>query len=236
MPRRHCACCAGSGGSTPADGVLDRIAVGLGADVPVCLRSRPMRMRGVGEILAPAPALPRMRAGSGQSGRAAGDRVGVSGARRRLLSEARRCPMRGRTPRTMAAGLSGLTNDLEAPAISLAPAIGDVLRAIAATRGCLLARMSGSGATCFGLFADARRRPRLRRQTRAARLVELGRVAGGVSDVRQVFRLYAQRVPTYHRTGLARVLLGRRQVVRQRILIPSFGGSSPPAPAMDIAH
>jgi 4-diphosphocytidyl-2-C-methyl-D-erythritol kinase len=56
----------------------------------------------------------------------------------------------------MAASLSDLANDLEAAAIQLVPSIDDVLHAIAATPGCLLARMSGSGATCFGLFADAR--------------------------------------------------------------------------------
>ena len=43
-------------------------------------------------------------------------------------------------------------NDLEPPAMSLAPVIRKVLEAIAAQPGCLLARMSGSGATCFGLF------------------------------------------------------------------------------------
>jgi 4-diphosphocytidyl-2-C-methyl-D-erythritol kinase len=45
-------------------------------------------------------------------------------------------------------------NDLEAPAIALQPVIGEVLKAIAALPGALLARMSGSGATCFGIFAD----------------------------------------------------------------------------------
>jgi 4-diphosphocytidyl-2-C-methyl-D-erythritol kinase len=58
------------------------------------------------------------------------------------------------TPPQMAATLSGLTNDLEAPAISLVPTIRDALRTIADRPGCLLARMSGSGATCFGLFAN----------------------------------------------------------------------------------
>ncbi len=55
----------------------------------------------------------------------------------------------------MALWLADRKNDLEAPAIRLVPSIGEVLHAIAAMRGCLLARMSGSGATCFGLFADA---------------------------------------------------------------------------------
>jgi 4-diphosphocytidyl-2-C-methyl-D-erythritol kinase len=46
-------------------------------------------------------------------------------------------------------------NDLQGPAVALCPAIGEALAALRATPGCLLARMSGSGATCFGLYADA---------------------------------------------------------------------------------
>ena len=53
------------------------------------------------------------------------------------------------------AWLDGQANDLEPAAISLHPVIGDVLKALRATRGCTLARMSGSGATCFGLFDGA---------------------------------------------------------------------------------
>ncbi|NBQ75757.1 MAG: 4-(cytidine 5'-diphospho)-2-C-methyl-D-erythritol kinase, partial [Acetobacteraceae bacterium] len=55
----------------------------------------------------------------------------------------------------MAADLARMSNDLEAPAISLCPAIPKVLAAISASPGCLLARMSGSGATCFGIFPNA---------------------------------------------------------------------------------
>jgi 4-diphosphocytidyl-2-C-methyl-D-erythritol kinase len=55
----------------------------------------------------------------------------------------------------MAADLSGLTNDLEAPAVGLAPVIGEALAALLADETCLLARMSGSGATCFGLYETA---------------------------------------------------------------------------------
>src|SRR5262249_25953091 len=47
-------------------------------------------------------------------------------------------------------------NDMEAPAIALAPVIADVLAELRAPAGCRLARMSGSGATCFGLFDSAR--------------------------------------------------------------------------------
>jgi 4-diphosphocytidyl-2-C-methyl-D-erythritol kinase len=55
----------------------------------------------------------------------------------------------------MARDLSSLRNDLEPPAIALCPPVGEALAALRALPGCLLARMSGSGATCFGLFADA---------------------------------------------------------------------------------
>jgi 4-diphosphocytidyl-2-C-methyl-D-erythritol kinase len=51
--------------------------------------------------------------------------------------------------------LAAQRNDLEPPARAVAPAVGDVLAALAAQSGCRLARMSGSGATCFGLFASA---------------------------------------------------------------------------------
>ena len=55
----------------------------------------------------------------------------------------------------LAAYLGHCRNDLEAPALSLVPQIGAVLAALQGQTGCLLARMSGSGATCFGLFASA---------------------------------------------------------------------------------
>jgi 4-diphosphocytidyl-2-C-methyl-D-erythritol kinase len=54
----------------------------------------------------------------------------------------------------MACDLAALHNDLEAPAMSLCPQIGEVLAALRGDESCLLGRMSGSGATCFGLFAD----------------------------------------------------------------------------------
>jgi 4-diphosphocytidyl-2-C-methyl-D-erythritol kinase len=57
--------------------------------------------------------------------------------------------------RALAEALAARRNDLTQAAISLEPVVGDMLALIAAQPGCLLARMSGSGATCFGLFADA---------------------------------------------------------------------------------
>jgi 4-diphosphocytidyl-2-C-methyl-D-erythritol kinase len=134
--------------------VLDRIAADLGADVPVCLRNRPMRMCGVGEILTQAPALPRCGMVLVNPGIPLAT-ASVFRARSSGFSRDAVLPSGWDTVAEMAAGLSGMTNDLETPAIGLVPAIGEVLQAIASTHGCLLARMSGSGATCFGLFADA---------------------------------------------------------------------------------
>ena len=60
-----------------------------------------------------------------------------------------------RDARDCALWLSEQRNDLETPALSVAPEIGEVLKALSASPEALLARMSGSGATCFGLFATA---------------------------------------------------------------------------------
>jgi len=141
-------------GLNPTDAVLGRIAGRLGADVPVCLRNRPMRMRGVGEVLTPAPALPPCGMVLVNPGIPLAT-VSVFRARLGGFSRDAELPGSWSTVDEMAISLSGMANDLEAPAIGLVPAIGEVLRAIAASRGCLLARMSGSGATCFGLFANA---------------------------------------------------------------------------------
>jgi 4-diphosphocytidyl-2-C-methyl-D-erythritol kinase len=139
----------------PGPPALDRIAAALGADVPVCLRNRPLRMRGVGEKLTPAPALPRFGLVLVNPGVPLAT-VSVFRARSGHGSGEAVLPDRWDTAGSMAAALSGLTNDLEAAAITLVPSINDVLRAIAGTRGCLLARMSGSGASCFGLFGTDR--------------------------------------------------------------------------------
>jgi 4-diphosphocytidyl-2-C-methyl-D-erythritol kinase len=138
----------------PDAAVLERIASGLGADVPVCLRNQPLRMRGVGEILTPAPELPECGMVLVNPGIPLAT-AAVFRAREAAFSVEANLPERWATAGEMAAGLREMTNDLEAAAIGLVPAIRDVLGAISATPGCLLARMSGSGATCFGLFANA---------------------------------------------------------------------------------
>jgi 4-diphosphocytidyl-2-C-methyl-D-erythritol kinase len=137
-----------------ADTVLDRVAVGLGADVPACRRGRPMRMRGTGEMLTPAPAMPRCGIVLVNPGIPLAT-ASVFRARSGSFSREAMLPGGWDTAGQMAADLSGMANDLQPAAIGLVPAIADVLHAIAATRDCLLARMSGSGATCLGLFANA---------------------------------------------------------------------------------
>lgn len=130
---------------------LDRIAAGLGADVPVCLRGRATRMGGVGEILSPAPALPDCGLLLVNPGLPLAT-VAVFRARTGGFSPAAQLPPAWTSARAMAETLAESHNDLQPAAIALMPAIQQVLSAIEQTAGCRLARMSGSGATCFGLF------------------------------------------------------------------------------------
>jgi 4-diphosphocytidyl-2-C-methyl-D-erythritol kinase len=127
-----------------------------GADVPVCLDPRPRVMRGIGEILSealPLPPLPALLVNPGvalptkavfarwkpatKPAAALDFEMAKSADRDQLLHL-----------------LAAQGNDLEAPAIALAPAIAEVLAVLRAQPGCRLARMSGSGATCFALFAS----------------------------------------------------------------------------------
>jgi len=132
---------------------LAALAVRLGADIPACLASRPCRMGGVGEVLSPAPRLPVCGLVLANP-RLALPTPAVFKARQGGFSEAARLPAGWPDAVAMAGDLARLRNDLEPPAIALCPAIAEVLAALRKLPGCLLARMSGSGATCFGVFAD----------------------------------------------------------------------------------
>ncbi len=129
---------------------------GLGADVPVCLAARPARMGGAGEALAPVPPLPPVWLVLANPG------VAVATAEVFAALERRDGPpMPATLPRLsdaaeLARWLRTMRNDLETPATRLQPVISRVAGALAAQPGCLIARMSGSGATCFGLFPDPR--------------------------------------------------------------------------------
>lgn len=127
----------------------------LGADLPICLRPGPQRMRGIGEGVQPLPPLPELAMVL------VNPRVEVpTPAVFRALARKDGGPMPDTLPAFADAAaligfLRGQRNDLEAPARAVAPVIGMVLEALSARQGCGLARMSGSGATCFGLFAGS---------------------------------------------------------------------------------
>jgi 4-diphosphocytidyl-2-C-methyl-D-erythritol kinase len=129
------------------------LALELGADVPVCLRARPARMRGIGERIEPIE-LPALDLVLANPHRAASTAQVFGG----LDAIAPACAPDQPLPSERADLLAWLRwrgNDLEAPARRLAPAIAEVIEALGAQPGCRLARMSGSGATCFGVFDDA---------------------------------------------------------------------------------
>ena len=133
---------------------LAPLAERLGADVPVCLAARPARMRGIGERLEPAPDLPELALLLVNPNRLLAT-AAVFAALGALPAPP---PERGPPPGESTAlidWLKGRPNHLEAPARRLLPAIDEVLDTLVRQPGCALARMSGSGATCFGLFTDA---------------------------------------------------------------------------------
>lgn len=137
-------------------------ALALGADLPVCLSSTPLRMRGIGERLDPVPPLPAMEIML-INPRAQVSTPGIF----RALAQKDNPPMAQTLPRwrdlpDFVAWLETQRNDLATPAIAQQPVIADVLTVLR-DGGALFAGMSGSGATCFGLFpsgqqADVRMR------------------------------------------------------------------------------
>ena len=154
---------------------LAGIALGLGADVPVCLASEPARMGGVGELIGVAPSLPACGIVLVNPGVPVAT-TDVFRTRIEEYSEPAVLPARWPDAASLAADLARLSNDLEAPAIRLCPPIGEALAWLGAQPGCRFARMSGSGATCFALF-DTASRGRRRCQRLHPVLVGLGRRA-----------------------------------------------------------
>jgi 4-diphosphocytidyl-2-C-methyl-D-erythritol kinase len=130
---------------------LRALAATLGADVPVCLTGRAAWLGGIGEQIEPATGLPPATALLVNPGVALSTAT-VFAARRGPFSAPARFPLPGGVVE-LARLLAQRRNDLMTPAIELVPAIGRVLDRLAAAEGALMARMSGSGATCFGLFA-----------------------------------------------------------------------------------
>jgi 4-diphosphocytidyl-2-C-methyl-D-erythritol kinase len=147
---------------------LHQVALATGADVPVCLASRPCDMTGVGESLLPLslPIMPcvmvnpRVPVATRDVFNALGLRNGelLVGATDILRGTA--WPEAGASVEDWVEVLAASSNDLEAPATRIEPIIGEVISALSATDGAWLARMSGSGATCFAIYentADAGR-------------------------------------------------------------------------------
>jgi 4-diphosphocytidyl-2-C-methyl-D-erythritol kinase len=142
---------ARTNGLAPDDPRLMQAARATGADVPVCLDPRPRFMRGIGDLLSGPLDLPRLFAVLLNPA--------VAVATKDVFA-ALAIPTAGQTPpatictdaTALLAEIARGRNDLEEPAIELEPAITDALAVLRKLPGCRLARMSGSGATCFGLF------------------------------------------------------------------------------------
>ncbi len=133
----------------------DAAVLSLGADVPVCLLGQATRMIGVGDGLYPlGHALPAASLVLANPGVAVSTPAVFAALNRRDLAPMPREVPRLRDVTELAAFLVMTRNDLEAPATRLQPVIAKVRAALSAQQGCLFARMSGSGATCFGLFPD----------------------------------------------------------------------------------
>lgn len=141
-------------GVTLAEDRLRALGLRLGADVPVCLAGRPAAMAGVGERLDAVPPLPAAWLVLVNPRRPLSTPQ-VFKARTGDFSAAQPLTEAPADARALAVALAARRNDLTQAAITQEPVVADMLARIAAQPDCLLARMSGSGATCFGLFATA---------------------------------------------------------------------------------
>lgn len=137
-----------------SDRELAALGATLGADVPVCLFARTAYIGGIGETVEPGPALPAVGVVLVNPGVAVST-AAVFGARSDDYSEAARLDGAPGDARALAVALEARRNDLTRAACGLAPEIGNVLITLVAQPGCLLSRLTGTGATCFGLFPDA---------------------------------------------------------------------------------
>jgi 4-diphosphocytidyl-2-C-methyl-D-erythritol kinase len=149
------------------DARLMAAARACGADVPVCLASQARVMSGVGERLHPLLRLPALFAVLVNPGIGVMTAEVFKGLGLERGQQLRHGVAAGGVGSWLeespddAAGFRDAViaphpNDLEPPALALCPAIGDAIVALGSAPGCRLARMSGSGATCFGLFDDCR--------------------------------------------------------------------------------
>jgi len=133
---------------------LMAVALTLGADVPMCLLSRPCLVGGIGQVVTPLPAFPPAHLVLVNPLQP----VVTADIFRRLDAHENpglpTLPEPLSRPAQLGLWLEGTRNDLEPAARALVPAIGTLIDWLAARPGCMLARMSGSGATVFGLFGS----------------------------------------------------------------------------------
>lgn len=133
---------------------LCAIAARLGSDIPVCLLSSPAFMEGRGELVRAPEAMPRLPMLLVNPGVAVPTKDVFAGLKQRSGTETELPRGCFQDTADLLRFLETTRNDLEAPAQALQPVIREVLAAIRALPGALMVRMSGSGATCFGIFAD----------------------------------------------------------------------------------
>jgi 4-diphosphocytidyl-2-C-methyl-D-erythritol kinase len=134
---------------------LAQVALRLGADVPMCLQAKALRARGIGEAINLLPALPPVPLVLVWPGLALGTGQVFATLATRENPPLPDPPARFDGAPELAEWLAACRNDLEAPAIRLAPVVADVIQEIETAAGCLLARMTGAGSACFGVFATS---------------------------------------------------------------------------------
>lgn len=138
---------------SPNAPILQEIAASLGQDIPCCLAAETCYFRDIGNVTDAGPALPLTHIVMVNPNKAL-PTPAVYKARTGGFDPIARLETRAQTSEELAVALKTRTNSLAAAAISLCPEIQTVLHAIGEQERCLLSRMSGSGATCFGLFPD----------------------------------------------------------------------------------
>lgn len=135
------------------DPLLLSLAAKLGQDVPCCVSAQTCYFKGIGDVTEPGPLLPPTDIVLVNPGKAVPTPSVYKARSGPFLPEAPRLPF-VREAASLAEALKERRNDLTPPALTLCPEIGEALIALETSPGCLLSRMSGSGATCFGLFPD----------------------------------------------------------------------------------
>ncbi len=151
---------------------LARVARGVGADVPVCLQPQARLMSGIGEILSDPLQIPKMHIVLVNPRKPLATRRVFAAFDRRSSNTTNSKPHVPVIPQWRSAFIAMLAaerNDLEPVAMKLVPEIADALELLRDLPGCALARMSGSGATCFGIFSTAQTAAAAARRIKAAR-------------------------------------------------------------------